>query len=85
MTEKAVAIKYREDLPAPFLVAKGRDKLAERIVALAKEHGVQVIAQPELADRLFVLETGTFIRKSVSKSLLIFSPMSIPCIVTGRR
>ena len=61
MTEKAVALQYREDLPAPFLVAKGRDRLAERIVALAKEHGIQVVAEPELAERLFLLETGSFI------------------------
>lgn len=61
MTDKAVAIKYREDLPAPFLVAKGRDALAKRIVALAEEHGIKIVERRELTDRLFLLEPGSFI------------------------
>ncbi|MDR3199879.1 MAG: EscU/YscU/HrcU family type III secretion system export apparatus switch protein [Spirochaetales bacterium] len=61
MMEKAVAIKYDENLPAPFVLAKGRGFLAEEIIRIARKAGVPVMSHPDLAERLFYLETGSFI------------------------
>ena len=52
-THFAVALRYREDrMKAPLVVAKGSDLLAERIVALARDHGVAVLRTPPLARAL---------------------------------
>lgn len=50
----AVALKYDPDrMRAPKVVAKGRRKLAERIKALAREHGIPVVENKPLARGLF--------------------------------
>ncbi len=55
-TEYAVALRYRADEDAaPVVVAKGRGAAAEHIRALARAHGVPVIAQPPLARLLHKL------------------------------
>ena len=52
-THYAVAIKYDvEEMPAPKVVAKGVDQLAERIRAVAEEHGVPIVENPPLARTL---------------------------------
>jgi type III secretion system FlhB-like substrate exporter len=61
MAGKAIALRYADDLPAPFLLAKGRDRLAEKIISLAHSSGVAVVSMPDLTDRLFLFETGSFI------------------------
>ena len=61
MKNKALAIKYDETLPAPFIVAKGEGELATAIVHIARKNGVPVIERPEAALRLFCLEEGSFI------------------------
>jgi flagellar biosynthetic protein FlhB len=49
----AVALEYRrEKNPAPIVVAKGRDLLAQRIRAIARENGVPIIENPPLARAL---------------------------------
>jgi type III secretion system FlhB-like substrate exporter len=57
----AVAIKYVKDLPAPFIVAKGKDELARRLLRIAMENGVEIANEPELTDALFEFEIGSFI------------------------
>ncbi len=59
--DRAVAVKYATGLPAPFIVGKGRNEVARRIVSLAVEHGVQVMEAPELTDALMTLEVGDWI------------------------
>ena len=52
-THYAVAIKYDvEEMPAPKVVAKGVDQVAERIRAVAEEHGVPIVENPPLARAL---------------------------------
>jgi flagellar biosynthetic protein FlhB len=52
-THYAVALEYRRDKsPAPIVVAKGRDLLAQRIRAIARENGVPIIENPPLARAL---------------------------------
>jgi flagellar biosynthesis protein len=57
-SRKAVALKYDRDLPAPFVAAKGRGFLAERLLEIAERHGVPVKNDEVLSDVLFVLEPG---------------------------
>ncbi len=53
----AVALQYEKGTTeAPRVVAKGRGLLAERIVALAEEHGVVVETNPVLAEALSGIE-----------------------------
>ena len=57
--KKAAALKYeREKDSAPRLVAKGKGRLAERIVELAKENGVEVLEDKELVEFLIALDVG---------------------------
>jgi flagellar biosynthesis protein FlhB len=55
-TTYAVALKYDADRHhAPFVVAKGKRLMAERIKAIAAEHSIPVIENKPLARRLFTL------------------------------
>lgn len=62
-THIAIAIKYDPALaPAPYVVALGERKIAERIKALAFQHGVPVIENKPLARALIkVAKVGTVI------------------------
>lgn len=52
-THYAVALEYRrEKNPAPVVVAKGRDLLAQRIREIARTNGVPIIENPPLARAL---------------------------------
>jgi flagellar biosynthesis protein FlhB len=57
----AVALRYQEDLPAPFIVAKGKFELARRIRQIAEANGVEIVEEPELAEGLFEFHVGSFI------------------------
>ncbi|MBN1410005.1 MAG: EscU/YscU/HrcU family type III secretion system export apparatus switch protein [Spirochaetales bacterium] len=59
--DKAVALKYINELPAPFVVAKGRGELAKVIEKIAKESKINVINNGLVADRLVELDVGQFI------------------------
>lgn len=53
-THFAVALKYQPDKSdAPFVVAKGQDELALRIVSIAQQHGVTTIENKPLARALY--------------------------------
>jgi flagellar biosynthetic protein FlhB len=53
-THYAVAIEYRpESMPAPVVVAKGRNLLAARIKQLARWHEIPIIENPPLAQALY--------------------------------
>jgi flagellar biosynthetic protein FlhB len=53
-THYAVAIEYRpESMPAPVVVAKGRNLWAARIRELARWHEIPIIENPPLAQALF--------------------------------
>ena len=61
-THYAVALRYARSLPAPQVVAKGADQVALRIIATAREHGVEVVQDPPLARSLHAAaEVGQFI------------------------
>ena len=52
-THIAIALKYDKNLPAPQLIAKGADLVAERIKALAKEHKIPIVENKPLARTIF--------------------------------
>ena len=55
----AAALRYdTEEGSAPRLVAKGTGEVAERILALAREHGVPVREDPALLTLLSALDLG---------------------------
>lgn len=58
----AVALKYlRAEDDAPRLVAKGRGAIAEKIVAIAKSHGVPVHRDTDLVEVLVKLDLDDLI------------------------
>lgn len=51
--KKAVALRYdAERAAAPIIVGKGRGLVAERIIALAREHGITVHEDADLVEVL---------------------------------
>lgn len=63
--EKAAALRYSDDLPAPLVIAAGRGELAEAIRRIAKENGVALVEDKDLADRLVTLDVGSLIPESL--------------------
>lgn len=63
---KAVALKYDagEDA-APKVLATGKGKLAERIIAIAKEEKVPIVENKLAADILSELEPGSLITQEM--------------------
>ena len=56
---QAVCLRYaRDEDPVPRVVAKGRGLVAERILELAREHGLPVREDPELVELLAACELG---------------------------
>ncbi len=50
----AVALKYKpKEMEAPLVVAKGAEHFAERIKAVAREHGIPIVENPVLARTLY--------------------------------
>lgn len=53
-THYAVAIKYNPDeSPAPIVIAKGEDYLAQKIKEVAKEHSIEIVENKPLARMLY--------------------------------
>ncbi len=52
-THFAVAIKYKPDMKAPVVVAKGKDHLAMQIIEVAREAKVPCVENPPLARELY--------------------------------
>ena len=52
-THFAVALEYRPQMAAPVVVAKGRDRIAQRIRELALWHEIPITENPPLARALY--------------------------------
>ena len=73
--DRAVAIHYTEELPAPIILASGRGRMAEAIMRIARESGVTLVADPDLADALIPLHVNSLIPETlyeVIAALLVF-------------
>lgn len=65
-THIAVVLKYDENLPAPQLVAKGADLVAEKIKEIAKEHNIPILENKPLARAIFkTLKIGQVIPREL--------------------
>lgn len=65
-THIACALKYSADLPAPQLIAKGGDLMAEKIKEIAREHGIPVVENKPLARTIFkTLKIGQIIPREL--------------------
>jgi len=58
---KAVALKYSKELPAPFIAAAGKGRLADRMIEIAEENGIPIEKREDLTEVLFTLDAGSFI------------------------
>jgi len=57
---RAVALRYQGGVEsAPRVTARGAGELANRILELAREHGVPVREDPDLLELLAACEVGT--------------------------
>jgi flagellar biosynthetic protein FlhB len=52
-THYAVALAYERSMEAPKLVAKGKNLIAKRIIAIARSHHISVVQNPPLARALY--------------------------------
>jgi flagellar biosynthetic protein FlhB len=52
-THIAVALKYSDNLPAPQLVAKGADLIAEKIRNIARQHNIPIVENIPLARTIY--------------------------------
>jgi|SRR5580658_640976 flagellar biosynthetic protein FlhB len=58
-TEYAIALEYRPDMPAPVVVAKGRNLFAAQMREIARWQGIPMVENPPLAHTLYrTVEVG---------------------------
>lgn len=55
---KAAVLKYPENSPAPFLVAKGKDEMAKRLCEIADKNGVSVVKNVAETEIISLMEIG---------------------------
>ncbi len=59
--KKVAVLSYPEGAPAPFLTAKGKGHLADKIIELAKENSIPVVKNIEATEIISLQEIGEFI------------------------
>ncbi len=57
----SIALAYSPADEAPRILASARGYLAERLEKMARDHGVEVYADPDLAVALSALDTGSLV------------------------
>lgn len=80
--EQAVALRY-DGAGAPRVNAKGRGKTAERILAIAREHGIPLYEDPDLITLLSRLDLGDEIPRSLY--LAVAEVIAFAYRVSGKR
>lgn len=60
-SKSAAALRYETGDEAPRVVASGHGFIAEKIIALAKEHGLKIHEDPDLVQILAELDLGSVI------------------------
>ena len=69
MMKKAVALGYDPELDiAPRVLAKGEGKLAEKIIAIAKEESIPLYSSPDLVASLLKIDLIQHARSFTSSS-----------------
>lgn len=68
--KKVAALRYDQARDhAPTVVAKGRGKVAEQIMALARKHDVPIVEDANLAQMLEVLDLNTTIPQELYQAV----------------
>jgi len=65
----AIALSYPEYSEAPIIVARGREALADRMLAIAHECGIRIINDQVLTDILSETEIGSCIPESAYEAV----------------
>lgn len=61
MKKKAIALAYTKEDQAPRIVARGKEKIAEQILAIAREYNVPIKNNRFLVDALMSFDVGDYI------------------------
>jgi len=69
LRQTAAALRYRDAMKVPVLVAKGRGAIAEEIVRRAKAAGVYVHESPELVSLLMQIDLDERIPPSLYRAV----------------
>jgi len=67
--KKAVAIKYPEGAEVPFITAKGKGQLAEKIISEAKKNNIKIEEDAALVEILDAQEIGQAIPEEAWKAV----------------
>ena len=65
----AVALRYPEWADAPYISAKAKGSVAERLVKIAEENDVPVVENAEMANVLSLQSVGSFIPESTYSAI----------------
>ena len=65
----AVALRYPEWADAPYISAKAKGSVAERLVQIAEENDVPVVENAEMANVLSLQSVGSFIPESTYSAI----------------
>lgn len=65
----AVALRYPEWADAPYISAKAKGSVAERLVEIAQKNDVPVVEDAEMANVLSVQSVGSFIPESTYSAI----------------
>ncbi|MDW7675817.1 MAG: EscU/YscU/HrcU family type III secretion system export apparatus switch protein [Bacillota bacterium] len=84
MKKKAVALVYdHKENSAPEILAKGNNQIADKIIALAKEHNIPICSNPLLVEQLAELDIGQVIPEElyqvVAEILIFIDRLFNPC------
>jgi len=82
---QAIALNYNEvgANPIPQVTATGQDEIAKQIIELAKEHGIPIHEDPELAVLLSQLELYDDIPESLYQ--VVAEVLAFAYIVSGKK
>ncbi|MBB5226239.1 EscU/YscU/HrcU family type III secretion system export apparatus switch protein [Treponema ruminis] len=65
----AVALRYPEWAEAPYISAKAKGSVAQRLVEIAEENEVPVVENAEMANVLSLQSVGSFIPESTYSAI----------------
>ena len=65
----AVALRYPEWADAPYISAKARGSVAQRLVKIAEENDVPVVENAEMANILSIQSVGSLIPESTYEAI----------------
>ena len=66
----AVALRYDDkSMSAPRIVAKGADKVSEKIKEIARRHGIPIVEDKPLARSLYKIDVGAYVPEELYRAV----------------